>query len=143
MCNKVDLSYTNLSAVKSLRFKEGAEAYLRECTNLPTDLDVSMCSKVNFTNTDLSPVQSLKFKEGAKAILDNTNLPETLDISMCSIVYLSNVGISAVKSLKAKNRQQLDAKELIIPDNWQGKIIYTDDIQSAKTFAYATQNTGR
>ncbi len=128
MCDEVNLSYADLSTVKTLKFKEGAKADLINCRNLPETLDLSMCDKVNLSYADLSTVKTLKFKEGAKADLINCpNLPETLDVSMCDNITLSKAGLSQTKTLTFKNKQQQTKSGLEIPENWQGKITYTDE----------------
>ena len=91
--DKVELSYLDLSKIKALKFREGAEVYYGEdffpAENLPKDLDVSMCSKVELRRCDLEGL-NLKFREGAEVDLSGAyNLPKDLDVSMCSKVDLS------------------------------------------------------
>ena len=84
--DKVELKGCDLSKVKALKFREGAEVSLDEAENLPKDLDVSMCSKVDLKFCDLEGL-NLKFREGAEVkLLGCVNLPKDLDVSMCSKV---------------------------------------------------------
>ncbi len=128
MCDNVDLSYTDLSAIKSFRFKDGATVNLSYCENLPADLDVSMCDQIYLNDTDLSAIKSFRFKDGATVNLSYCeNLPADLDVSMCDQIYLNDTDLSTVKTQKFKNKQQLNESSVKIPENWQGKITYTDE----------------
>ena len=87
--DEVDLLWRDLSKVKALKFREGAEVNLGRAENLPRYLDLSMCSKVDLHSCDLRGV-NIKFREGAEVDLgDCKNLPKDLDLSMCSKVDLS------------------------------------------------------
>ena len=84
----VNLGCCDLSGVKELKFREGAEVNLSGAKNLPKDLDVSMCSRLWLHECDLEGL-NLKFREGAEVILSSAeNLPKDLDVSMCSRVDL-------------------------------------------------------
>ena len=61
MCSKVDFIGCDLEGL-NLKFREGAEVYLYNSTNLPKDLDVSMCSKVDMRDCDFSGVKKIKFR---------------------------------------------------------------------------------
>ena len=98
--DEVDFGSCDLSKVKALKFREGAEIVLDEAKNLPKDLDVSMCSSVYLHMCDLEGL-NLKFREGAKVNLRSCeNLPKDLDVSMCSRVTFSYCDLSGVKELK-------------------------------------------
>ena len=86
---KVVLESCDLSKVKALKFREGAEVNLKRAKNLPRYLDLSQCSKVNLEKCNLDGL-NLKFREGADVDLGfSKNLPKDLDVSMCSWVDLS------------------------------------------------------
>ena len=135
MCDEVSLNGCDLKRI-NLKFRKGATVYLNEATNLPKDLDVSMCDKVDLRGCDFKGVNELKFREGAVVNLEEaTNLPKDLDVSMCGSVLFSGLtvfgvmyaDISNVKELKFKNEEQMKDSQVKIPEDWGGKIIYTDD----------------
>ena len=140
MCDKVDLNDCNLEKI-NLKFKEGAKVDLNGATNLPTNLDVSMCDEVSLSYCDLIGFD-LKFKEGAKVYLDGAkNLPTNLDVSMCDKVDMEYAYISKVKELKFKNEEQMRKSRVKIPEDWKGKVIYTDDEKLAPVISKG--NDGR
>ena len=103
----VYLNDCDLSKVKALKFREGAEVDLSEAYNLPKDLDVSMCSKVNLYGCYLEGL-NLKFKEGAEVDLWNAkNLPKDLDVSMCSKVDLRCCDLEGL-NLKFREGAEVD-----------------------------------
>ena len=48
-----------------LSFKEGASCALYSCSNLPSNIDLSMCDSVYFSSLDLSGVKKVKLKDSA------------------------------------------------------------------------------
>ena len=142
MCDKVDLGKCFLEGVNlkfkegakvyyveglNLKFKEGASVSLSEAKNLPMNLDVSMCDEVDLGGCDLEGI-NLKFREGAKVYLGKAkNLSKDLDVSMCNEVNMTGANVSNVKELKFKNEEQMRKSKVKIPEDWKGKIIYTDD----------------
>ena len=106
---EVFLTNYDLSKVKALKFKEGAEVELKWVKNLPECFDVSGCSKVNLRYCDLSGVKEIKFREGAEVNLNNAEkLPKVLDLSVCSKVNLSWCDFSGVKEIKFKEGAEVD-----------------------------------
>ena len=63
VCDDVDLSASDFSGVKDLKFKDGAKVRLYKAKNLPHNLDLSMCDYVSLGDCDLSQVEELKFKD--------------------------------------------------------------------------------
>ncbi len=127
--DKVELSYSDLSKIKALKFKEGARIDLRGDSNLPKGLDVSMCSKVYLGLCDLSKIKGIKFKKAAVVDLSEAynlpkdldfsqcshvdlckakNLPEVLDFSQCSSVNLGGCDLTGVKVLKFREGAEVD-----------------------------------
>ena len=140
MCDEVSLSWCDLRGIK-LKFKEGAVVYLNEATNLPKDLDVSMCDYVILTNCNLEGI-NLKFKDMATVNLGKAkNLSKDLDVSMCDGVIMKDADISNLKELKFKNEKQMKDSQVKIPEDWKGKIIYTDDEKLAPVISRG--NEGR
>ena len=110
--DKVDLRKCDLSKVKVLKFREGAEVDLSLAENLPKDLDFSQCSKVNLDGCDLRGL-NLKFSEGAEVDLECTrNMPEVLDLSMCSKVDLMGCDLSGVKEIKFREGAEVYLREV-------------------------------
>ena len=131
----IDLSDCDLSKVTKIIFEEGAKVNLKDAKNLPSNLDVSMCDEVALSECDLMGIK-LKFRERAEVYLAGAkNLPTNLDVSMCECVLFSVrtvfgvmcADISNVKELKFKNEKQMKESQVKIPEDWEGKIIYTDD----------------
>ena len=140
MCDEVNLSGCDLRGI-NLKFKEVAYVNLSGETNLDKDLDVSMCDVVSLSWCDLRGIK-LKFKEGAKVYLDGAkNLPTNLDVSMCDKVDMEYAYISKVKELKFKNEEQMRKSRVKIPEDWKGKVIYTDDEKLAPVISKG--NDGR
>ena len=107
---KVELRGCDLSKVKALKFREGAEVDLSCTRNLPKDLDVSMCSKVGLYGCDLEGL-NLKFREGAEVkLLGCKNLPKDLDVSMCSKVDLGRCDLEGL-NLKFREGAEVDLDE--------------------------------
>ena len=105
--DEVDLLWRDLSKVKALKFREGAEVNLGRAENLPKDLDVSMCSKVNLGDCDLEGL-NLKFREGAVVNLSSAKkLPKDLDLSQCSNVKLCYCDLKGL-SLKFREGARVD-----------------------------------
>ena len=110
--DEVDLRKCDLSKVKVLKFREGAEVDFLIAENLPKDLDVSMCSKVNLDRCDLRGL-NLKFREGAEVDLECArNMPEVLDLSMCSKVDLMGCDLSGVKEIKFREGAEVYLREV-------------------------------
>ena len=138
---KVNLSGCDLSRVTKIIFEEGANVSLSKAKNLPSNLDVSMCDSVNLSECDLDGL-NLKFKEGARVRLNQgIKLPSNLDVSMCEYVNMKGVDISNIKELKFKNEKQMKDSQVKIPEDWKGKIIYTDDEKLAPVISRG--NEGR
>ena len=77
---------------------------------------------------DLSGQPNLRFKEGAKVDLSNSdNLPPNMDFSSCAEVNLEGGNLSSVKELIFKNRGQMKKSHAILPDDWKGKLVFTDE----------------
>jgi len=136
MCSVVSLEGCDLEGI-NLRFKEGAKIDLKAATNLPNDLDASMCDEVDLRMCNLEKI-NLKFRKGTEVCLAGAkNLPTNLDVSMCECVLFSGdtyfgvmyADISNVKELKFKNEKQMKESQVKIPEDWGGKIIYTDDVK--------------
>ena len=128
MCVIVDLSDCDLRGL-NLKFKEGSRVVLSDAKNLPSNLDLSMCGVVYLNDCYLSRI-NLKFKEGSKVVLRNVKeFPEKLDVSMCDEVSMDDANIFNVKELRFKNKEQLRRSGIALenPNDWEGKIIYTDD----------------
>ena len=105
--DKVDFKSCDLSKVKDIKFREGAEVYLGHATNLPKCLDVSMCSWVNLEYCDLEGLK-LKFREGAEVNISNSkNLPKDLDVSMCSKLWLCDCNLEGL-NLKFREGAEVD-----------------------------------
>ena len=106
---KVELRGCDLSKMKALKFREGADVDLWNAKNLPKDLDVSMCSNVDLGCCDLRGL-NLKFREGAEVkLLGGVNLPKDLDVSMCSKVDFIGCDL---EGLNLKFREGADVKLL-------------------------------
>ena len=128
-CNEVDLSGCDLSEQPNLRFKDGAKVYLGYAKNLPPNLDFSQCDEVNLRYCDLSKQPNLRFKDGARVVLfDARNLPPNLDVSPCAEVDLAECDLSSVKKLVFKNREQMEESGAKLPDDWKGKLVFTDEV---------------
>ena len=141
MCNKVDLTGCDLSKIKALKFKEGSKVILYNASILPTNLDVSMCDYVDLSFCDLEGI-NLKFKDMATVNLGKAkNLSKDLDVSMCDGVIMKDADISNLKELKFKNEKQMKDSQVKIPEDWKGKIIYTDDEKLAPVISRG--NDGR
>ena len=128
MCEIVDLSGCDLRGL-NLKFKEGSKVVLRDAKNLPSNLDLSMCGVVYLNDCYLSRI-NLKFKEGSKVVLRNVKeFPEKLDVSMCDEVSMDDANIFNVKELRFKNKEQLRRSGIALenPNDWKGKVVYTDD----------------
>ena len=138
-CAVVNLRYCDLSSQPNLRFKDGAKVSLYDAKNLPVNLDVSCCDEVNLGWCDLSEQSNLRFKDGAKVDLYSAeNLPANLDFSMCSKVNLTDCRrFGAVKELVFKNRQQMVDSCAELPDDWKGKIVFTDEEQEPPALGLA------
>ena len=129
MCDEVYLSHCDLSQQPHLRFKEGAKVSLFGAKNLPPNLDFSECSEVYLSHCDLSQQPNLRFKKGAKVYLGEAeNLPANLDVSMCAKVDLDECDLSTVKELVFKNREQMEKSSAKLPDDWKGKLVFTDEV---------------
>ena len=75
--DKVELSGCDLSGVKDIKFREGAEVSLKGARDLPSDVDFSQCEEVVLRKCNLAGVKKLKFKKGAKVDLYRAkNLPD-------------------------------------------------------------------
>jgi hypothetical protein len=127
--DEVYLSYCDLSKVKALKFKEGAEVDLVNAKKLPKDLDVSLCSKVDLRYCDLEGLK-LKFREGAVVDLSSTgNLPKDLDVSMCSKVELCCCDLSGVKQIKFRNMRQYEESRMG-KEHFCGEVVYASMFSS-------------
>lgn len=125
MCDYVDLSLNRLQ-LYPYKFKKDSTIILRH-NDIPRDFDISMCKKVDFTSAVFPHVKSLKFAKGSHIILNhchNINIP--LDFSDCDIVELAECDIKNIPSITFKNKQQQKESRIDIPQNWAGKIIYTE-----------------
>ncbi len=108
-CEYVDMSNCDLSEIKNLKFKDGAEVLLPGAQNIPADLDVSMCKIVSLTDCDLADVKELKFGDGASACLVAVvSLPKNLDVSKCSEVDLSLSDLAGVEELNFREGAVVD-----------------------------------
>ena len=124
--DNVDFVYCDLSKVKALKFKEGAEVDLMRVKNLPKDLDVSMCDTVSLSGCDLEGI-NLKFREGAFVDLSwAVNLPKVLDLSKCSNVRMSGCDLSSVYEIKLKDRVQ-EMEFMKGTENFKGKVSFDKD----------------
>lgn len=102
-CDEVDLSGTNLSDLKNIRFKKGAKVKLCKATDLPHDIDFSQCAEVDLSGCDLKDQSQMKFADGAKVVLTKaTNLHGNVDFSNCDVVNLERVELKDLEGLKFK-----------------------------------------
>ena len=128
-CNEVWLCDCDLSGQPNPRFKNGAKVVMQSAYNFSEKIDFSLCSEVVLNCCDLKDVSYLCFKDGA--IVDLTfayNLPENLDVSMCAKVDLDECDFSTVKELVFKNREQMENSHAKLPDDWKGKLVFTDEV---------------
>ena len=101
--DKAGLERADLSKVRAIKFKDGADVDLKKAINLPQFLDVSTCSKIALFECDLGPVRELKFKDGAMVYLPKVkNLPKNLDFSGCVHVSLHRADLKDYNELKFK-----------------------------------------
>ena len=128
-CQEVTLSGCDLIGQPSWCFQNTDMVLMVEAKNLPSNLDVSHCMVVNLRKCDLRDQSQLRFKNGANVNLSHcVNFPSRLDVSMCNAIYLSGAYVADVKEIVFKNQQQMKDSDVKIPDNWKGKVIYTDTI---------------
>ena len=115
--DNVELSGYDLSALSSLKFKDGAKVDLSNSV-LPKDLDVSMCDEVDLTDCDLTN-NKLAFKKDSVAILDGATLPNTddIDVSKCGQVFLRDCDLRNAKLTFAKD-SGVDLRGAVLPDTF-------------------------
>lgn len=118
---------------KKISFRDGAKVYLRNAGGrVPKILDVSMCSEVSLGWCSFSEFNALNIKKDAKVTLyEAYKFPKNLDLSVYSDICLRECDLSGVEKIKFKNREQ--EKEVLKDNrNFEGKIIYADELQNPK-----------
>jgi hypothetical protein len=111
--DKVDLSGTDLSGVKEIKFKDGARVVFDNATNLPQNLDVSMLNSVSFNLVDMSGVENLKIKDEQK--LERLKaFPQNIDCAECETF----LGIGFVDLAKIKKISNAEGKNLFLYDSY-------------------------
>lgn len=133
MCSYVNFAWCELKEQTQLRFKDGAKVSFWWARSLPDNLDVSNCAEVTLVGCKLSHLSELKFMHGASVDLGKArSLPQHLDVSMCQEVDLSQANLAGVETLIFKNRQQMTESSVELPNNWEGKLVFTDEMASSQ-----------
>ena len=123
----LELHRCNLKEVKSIVLADDVHVDLSRSINLPPNIDFSRCSYVSLFDCNLCNQNNLLFQKDAAVDLRETyNLPSQLDVSPCLRVYLEQCNLKNVKCLTFKNRSQMKDSDVKLPDDWKGKVVYTD-----------------
>ena len=148
-CDEVTLE--DVSLKNTPHFKNGAKVLLR-AMYIDKDMDVSNCNEVEFNRCDASSDAVLKFKDGADVVFDycqsfqgqidfsncnrlkvvNSRLRGengTLDFSNCEVLKLKDVELYRTEQVVFKNRKQMEDSYFIKPNNWNGQIVFSDELQ--------------
>ncbi len=104
--------------------------------NLLSQIDVSLCDEVYLYGVDLLYQSHLRFKQGAKVDLRCAyNFPASLDVSLCDEIYLYGGDFSNLERLIFKNREQMDNSYIMLPQDWNGKVLFAD-VENARGGRY-------
>ncbi len=125
---KVNLTYAK-KLPKNVDFSQCAEVCLRYVNHFPEELDFSQCLEVDLRGANLALVQKLVFGECTNVNLKNTEgLPKQIDFSSCREVCLEGANLLNVQQISFKNREQMERSRLKVPVDWQGKLIFADEL---------------
>lgn len=125
---KVNLTYAK-KLPKNVDFSQCAEVCLRYVNHFPEKLDFSQCLEVDLRGAYLALVQKLVFGECTNVNLKNTEgLPKQIDFSSCREVCLEGANLLNVQQISFKNREQMERSRLKVPVDWQGKLIFADEL---------------
>ena len=102
--NSIHLSNTELASLKSIKFRQGAEVYLKYCKSLPQILDFSG-GCVNLNDADLTNLKKIICRNGVDICFKNADIfPQELDFSQCKSVYFDYCDlISSPRLIAPKN----------------------------------------
>ena len=132
-CRPVDFEACNLIGVQLIIFDENTSVNFNKACHLPQNLDLSNCYEVFLCDVNLEGVHSIQFQNDATVYLLNaTNLPPQLDFSHCGKIDLQGANLDKVQRLIFKNSKQLQDSNAKIPENWNGKVVFSDASLMAK-----------
>ena len=90
--------------VEKLDVSKANTLMIKECTNVPENIDASNCNVVNFEAINLSNWDKIKFGDDVILTLKLCeNVSENFDVSFVSDLYIYGTDISKAKDLKFKD----------------------------------------
>ena len=90
--------------VEKLDVSKANTLMIKECTNVPENIDASNCNVVNFEAINLSKWDKIKFGDDVILTLKLCeNVSENFDVSFVSDLYIYGTDISKAKDLKFKD----------------------------------------
>ena len=128
----------------NLKFKDGAKVKLKHLSNVElSGLDFSKCDEVLIRHCEREGKSLMKFKDGAKVTLECFRHYCPIDFSNCEVLKLKDVELYQTERVVFKNRKQMEDSYFIKPNNWNGQIVFSDELQHPSLdLALAAKNKG-
>ena len=127
-CLKINLSGIDLSEYELCFERRAARIHLNGTTLKAKKIEFPPRSIIELNEADMKNVDELVVGEDCHIrMLRAVKTPKKIDLSRARDIKLWDADFSNTEVIIFKNSGQKAKSDLVLPDNWKGQIIYTDD----------------